>query len=546
MTNGRGFETNFSRTSSGVLEHLSSTSGLPTWVLTRTNAGIGQALAVVDPSGIIRAHQAVPAAVGDSAGCRLSVPVMDADGHLFGEIVGFGATPLSPSAMEGLRTDVAALAMVLGALAGSERTLAVQRRAADRRAPANDESAADPLTGLATRQAWEQRLRSDEHFSAEFGENAAAFVVELDDLKRNNELRGHSAGDEQLRLAGALVREILGDAHYGARISGDRLGVLMVGVLDHEISEVERQLRQRFAASDISIALGVGVRHPDTGLEGSILEAEAVLEETHQTRRAPSADATEAAVVLEAIELGAITAYFQPIVELRTGAVVAIEALARWQTRDGVREPDQFLRSVQQAGLLGALFERILDDGLAQVAAFRHLVPNLQLAVNFEFDTKPDQSLIGSITTLLAKHRVPATSLSIELSERQSFDLPSAVRNELIGAAEMGVQLVLDDFGTGFASLETLTSLPISGVKLDRRFTSQVVNGEREPVVVKAMIAMAAEAGLLVIAEGIETQLQCDRLVRMGCRLGQGYLFALPQPADSLSAVLSAPLVTTF
>jgi EAL domain-containing protein (putative c-di-GMP-specific phosphodiesterase class I) len=83
-------------------------------------------------------------------------------------------------------------------------------------------------------------------------------------------------------------------------------------------------------------------------------------------------------------------------------------------------------------------------------------------------------------------------------------------------------------------------------VKLDRRFTSQVANGEREPVVVKAMIAMAAEAGLLVIAEGIETQLQCDRLVRMGCRLGQGYLFALPQPADSLSAVLSAPLVTTF
>jgi len=92
----------------------------------------------------------------------------------------------------------------------------------------------------------------------------------------------------------------------------------------------------------------------------------------------------------------------------------------------------------------------------------------------------------------------------------------------------------------------SLTSLPISGVKLDRRFTGQVVNGDREPVVVKAMIAMAAEAGLTVIAEGIETQLQCDRLVRMGCRLGQGYLFALPQPADSLSAVLSAPLVSTF
>ncbi len=546
MANGWGNETNFSRTSLGVMEHLSATSGLPTWVLTRTNAGISQALAVADPSGALRLHQAVSKDIGDGAGCRLVVPVMQADGQLFGELVGFGTTPLPQSELESLRTAADALATVLGALAGSERTLAVERRAADRRAPETDESMADPLTGLATRQAWEQRLRHDEHFCAEFGENAAALVVEMDDLKRNNELHGHSAGDEQLRLAGALVREVLGDEHYGARISGDRIGVLMVGVHDHEISEVERQLRQRFASSDISMALGVGVRHPDTGLDGSILEAEAMLEQTHQTRTAPMTDASEAAVVLEAIELGAIKAYFQPIVELRTGAVVAIEALARWQTRDGVREPDQFLRSVQQAGLLGALFDRILDDGLAHLAEFRHIVPNLQLAVNFEFDAKPDHSLFATVTELLAKHRVPAAALSIELSERQSFDLPTSVRKELVNVAELGVHLVLDDFGTGFASLDTLTSLPVSGVKLDRRFTGQVVNGDREPVVVKAMVAMAAEAGLTVIAEGIETQLQCDRLVRMGCRLGQGYLFALPQPADSLGTVLSAPLVTTF
>ena len=105
---------------------------------------------------------------------------------------------------------------------------------------------------------------------------------------------------------------------------------------------------------------------------------------------------------------------------------------------------------------------------------------------------------------------------------------------------------MLDDFGCGFASLETLTSLPISGVKLDRKFTSQVLHGEREGVVVKAMIALAAEAGLSVIAEGIETQLQSDRLVRMGCTLGQGYLFAMPQPAAAVAAAIAAPLVTTF
>jgi diguanylate cyclase (GGDEF)-like protein len=546
MPNGWGHDTNFSRTSLGVLDHLSTTSGLPTWLLTRTNAGVSQVLAVVDPSTTIRIHQSVAKDIGEGAGSRIAVPMMLSDGRLFGELVGFGSAPLPYHEMESLRTTADAFATVLGALAHSERTLAFERRAADRRTTESGEGHSDPLTSLATRQAWEHRLRDDEHFCAEYGENAAAFVIEMDDLKRNNELHGHSAGDEQLRTAGALVREILGEQHYGARISGDRLGVLMVGAEDHEISEVERLLRQAFTSAEISVALGVAVRHPDTGLDGSILEAEEQLEQNHAARHAPTADATEAAAVLEAIELGAIKAYFQPIVDLRTGAVVAIEALARWQTRDGIREPDQFLRAVQQAGLLGALFDRILDDGLSHLAEFRHIVPNLQLAVNFEFDSKPEESLLSSVSTLLAKHKVPAEALSIELGERQSFDLPTNVRRELLAVADLGVQLVLDDFGTGFASLETLTSLPISGVKLDRRFTSQVVNGDREPVVVKAMIAMAAEAGLTVIAEGIEMQLQCDRLVRMGCRLGQGYLFALPQPADSLSAVLSAPLVSTF
>jgi EAL domain-containing protein (putative c-di-GMP-specific phosphodiesterase class I) len=201
---------------------------------------------------------------------------------------------------------------------------------------------------------------------------------------------------------------------------------------------------------------------------------------------------------------------------------------------------------MQQAGLLGALFDRILDDGLERLVEFRWIVPNLQLAVNFEFDTKPVNSLLDTVRDRLQKYGLPAEALSLELSERQTFELPAAVRDELFAVAELGVELMLDDFGTGFASLETLTTLPVTGVKLDRRFTSQVVKGERESIVVKAMIALAAETGLTVIAEGIETQLQCDRLVRLGCRVGQGYLFALPQPADSLSAVLAAPLLSTF
>lgn len=533
--------TNFARASDRALAFLSARSGLPSWVLVRGDATGAQALATADPTGSMHTHQVVSHDVGIAAPCRVSVPVTMPDGAPFATIVGFGATPLSDDEVAEVRDVAGVFADVLGALVASELSLATERRRVELR-----DALTDPLTGLATRQGWEQRLRRDERFCAEFGEAAAIILIELDELKRDNELHGHSKGDEQLRLAGAVVADALGSRHFGARVTGDRLGVLMIGIGQHEVGELERTLRHSLSAAQISASVGVGRRRADHGLDGAVAEAEGELTRANSARRAQMSDANEVASLLEAIERGAIKAYFQPIVDLRSGEVVAIEALARWQSAEGVREPDRFLRTLQQAGLLGALFDRILDDGLSHLNEFRAVSPNLSLAVNVEFDSKADTSLLASVKDRLRLHNLPGSALSLELSERQTFDLSPEVRADLTAVADMGVRLFLDDFGTGFASLETLTSLPISGVKLDRRFTGQVVNGDREPVVVKAMIAMAAEAGLTVIAEGIETQLQCDRLVRMGCRLGQGYLFALPQPAETVAAVLSAPLVTTF
>ncbi|MGZ4772493.1 MAG: EAL domain-containing protein, partial [Ilumatobacteraceae bacterium] len=290
-----------------------------------------------------------------------------------------------------------------------------------------------------------------------------------------------------------------------------------------------------------------GRRLPGVGLGAAVDAAEATIAEA---RSAVSVAATKfddvTAELMDALDNGHIRAYFQPIVDMRTGDVVAVEALARWQTDTGIREPGEFLPAIERAGLNGSLFQRMLDDGLTHLATFRNVSPNLRLAVNFDFDSVPASGLLKIVTDLADKHGIPLELISLELSERQSFDLSPSTLRELTHVAEAGVKLVLDDFGVGFASLETLTSLPIKGVKLDRRFTGQVVDGEREPAVVKAMISMAADSGLEVIAEGVETQTQCDRLVRLGCRLGQGYLFALPLPPDSMITVLSAPLVSAW
>ena len=533
-------DTNFSRAAQRVLDHLSSASGLSTWAVCRIDHEGSHTLAVVDPTATVRAHETLHSPLGGRAAARVSAPITFPDGQPFGELIGFAEEHGIP-AVDDANAHARVFGTILGALASAEVTMCNERRVVEVR-----DGLSDPLTGLATRQGWEQRLRRDERFCREFGEPAAVLLIELDDLKRSNELHGHSAGDEQLRVAGTVLREVLAGRHYGARITGDRLGALMIGVNEHEVGEFERVVRQALSTSDISVSIGVARRTPETGLTGAITAAEAAIESAHAARASTVADASHVASLMEAIERGAIKAYFQPIVDLRTGSVVTLEALARWQSNEGVREPDQFLPLLQQAGLLGALFDRILDDGLQKLVEFRNISPDLRLAVNFEFDTKPVNSLLDTVRDRLNRYGLPPDALSIEFSERQTFDLPQEVRQELFALADMGVHLMLDDFGTGFASLETLTSLPVSGVKLDRRFTGQVVNGERESIVVKAMIALAAETGLTVIAEGIETQLQCDRLVRMGCRLGQGYLFALPQPADAMATVLSAPLVSTF
>jgi len=540
MNKGGSHDTAFTRAAGQVLQHLSTTSGLETWAVCRGDYRGSHTLVVNDPRGLVRAQETLTGPLGNDAQHRLVASISFPDGQPFGELVGFGPFPPSEP-LAHTHDEVHMLGSILGALAAAEYTLARERRAAEL-----DEGLSDPLTGLATRQGWEQRLRRDEQFCHEFGDHAAVLVIELDELKHHNEYQGHSAGDEQLRLAGTILRGVLGDRHFAARITGDRLGAVMIGVNDHEVGELERAVRQALTASEVSAAIGVGHRTPERGLTGALESANWTIDGAHQVRHSAVADASIAAELMEALERGAIKAYFQPIVDLRTGQVVALEALARWQSHDGVREPDQFLPQMQQAGLLGALFDRMLDDGLEQLVQFRAISPNLQLAVNFEFDTKPVNSLHEVVRDRLSRYGLPPESVSLELSERQTFELPPAVRDELFAIADMGVHLMLDDFGTGFASLETLTSLPITGVKLDRRFTGQVIHGERESIVVKTMIALAAETGLTVVAEGIETQLQCDRLVRLGCRLGQGYLFALPQPADSLATVLSAPLVSTF
>ena len=545
MNGGLNTDATLGRTARAALEHLRRHSGYPTWLLTRTNDYEQIVIAAVDPQFSIVANSVLPNDLSTDRFlanvAKVVVPVQLPNGLPYGALIGLSRSLPSPM-LPHAESLIPLLANTLGALAGAESALAASARRAER-----SMATVDALTATATRQSWETQLTRDDERCNANGEQAWIFMICLDELHELNKRQGHDAGDEFLADFGKLLNATLDGRHFCARITGLQFGVLAVDLSASEATALETHMRQTFSAAGIAAWVGVGRRLPGVGLGAALDAAEASIGVARSAVNSASTTFDDATTELvNALDSGAIRAYFQPIVDMRTGDVIAVEALARWQTDSGIREPYEFLPGIERAGLNASLFHRMLDDGLSHLGTFRSISPNLRLAVNFDFDSVPASGLKKTVTDLAEKHGIPLELISLELSERQSFDLSASTLSELTDVAEAGVRLVLDDFGVGFASLETLTSLPISGVKLDRRFTGQVIDGEREPAVVKAMISMAADAGLEVIAEGVETQTQCDRLVRLGCRLGQGYLFALPLPPDSMATVLSAPLVSAW
>jgi diguanylate cyclase (GGDEF)-like protein len=545
MNGGPTNDATLGRTARAALEHLRRNSGFPTWLFTRIHDHEQIVIASVDPQFSIVASSVLPSNLSTDRYLanvvKTVVPVQLPNGHPYGALVGL-SRELPPPMSNQAESLVPLLANMLGALAGAEANVAAGRRRVEW-----SSAALDVLTGTATRQAWDLQLIVNDERCNSNGEQAWVFVISLDELHDLNMREGHEAGDELLFEFGTLLNSTLDGRHFCARITGLQFGVLAIDITAAEAKSLETQLRQTLSSAGIAAWIGVGRRLPGVGLGAAVDVAEATIADARSAVNVAATRFDDAnAELIDALERGQIRAYFQPIVDMRTGDVVAVEALARWQTDTGIREPGDFLPAIEAAGLNGSLFQRMLDDGLTHLATFRTVSPKLRLAVNFDFDSVPASGLLKTVTDLAEKHNTPLELISLELSERQSFDLSPSTLRELTQVAEAGVKLVLDDFGVGFASLETLTSLPIKGVKLDRRFTGQVIDGEREPAVVKAMISMAADAGLEVIAEGVETQTQCDRLVRLGCRLGQGYLFALPLPPESMSTVLSAPLVSAW
>jgi predicted signal transduction protein with EAL and GGDEF domain len=229
---------------------------------------------------------------------------------------------------------------------------------------------------------------------------------------------------------------------------------------------------------------------------------------------------------------------FQPIVDLATGDVISMEALARWyHPQRGHLAPLRFLGAIERSGLLAPFTAHVLDQSLAGAREWRDAGFKLPVAVNVSPRSLLDPAFPDSIPAALALHGLPPEALTIELTETLTLSQLEVVDDVLHALRDLGVSLALDDFGTGYSSLATIARVPVHELKIDRTFVAGMT-GTTESAIVRSTIELGRSLNLLVVAEGIENDEQRERLWSLGCPAGQGHLFARPMNAAHLIARL--------
>ncbi len=235
--------------------------------------------------------------------------------------------------------------------------------------------------------------------------------------------------------------------------------------------------------------------------------------------------------------------FYQPLVDLRTGAVAGHEALARWRhpTR-GLLGPYEFISLAEETGLIIPLGDRVLAEACRQARAWQLAFPStppLVVSVNLSARQLARPDLADSVLAALASTGLPASSLELEITETVAMRDAQASWVTLRGLHDLGVRLALDDFGTGYSSLAYISRLPLDIIKVDRSFVAGLADSTANHSIIAAVSALARGLGIEVTAEGIERQEELEAVVRLGCDRGQGFLFAKPMPATEAEAALA-------
>ena len=417
----------------------------------------------------------------------------------------------------------------------------------------------DPLTGLPNRALFNRTLGERMSPADRGGRFAyAVLYLDLDGFKWVNDSLGHGAGDRLLLEIARRLEDELGTEVMIARYGGDEFTLLPEGDCDYEraVATARRVLalferpfniggQQVFSAASLGIVLGRAdyetpdqvVRDADNamyrakaaGKSGFVVFDEGM----HAEARSRLQLETDFRLALERAEF---VLHYQPIVTLDGGHLVGAEALVRWNHPSrGLLPPSMFLPLAEETGLILDLDRWVLREACRQLAMWRHHKPDWRgMVMNVNVDERQVGSLemTEDVIHLLQTYRLPPSSLRLEVTESVFRSGSQHASEQLKELKELGVGLAVDDFGTGYSSLEAFAASAFDALKVDQSFVRDVTINPRHRAIVRTIIGFARDLGLVLTAEGIETEEQREMLLELGCEFGQGFLFSGPLPAD--------------
>jgi diguanylate cyclase (GGDEF)-like protein len=411
----------------------------------------------------------------------------------------------------------------------------------------------DELTDLPNRTLLNDRLHQGILSARREARPLALLALDLDGFKEINDSLGHHAGDRVLQIVAARLRSTLRESDTIARLGGDEFAILLphtdVGGAELAAAKILQELEAPIVVDDrpltVRASIGVAV-FPEhgTGEQELLQKSDLAMYVAKNDRTGTAVYSAErdgraeqrmalVSAMWHGIEHGQFSLEYQPIYNLKTDTVGSLEALIRWNhPQHGRLAPREFIQLAEQSGLITSLTMFAIARSLGEWPCSSHA---LTIAVNVSPRSLHDIAFPGRVRELLQHNSLDASCLALEITENVIMADPERSVRCLKELHDMGIKLVMDDFGTGYSSLSYLRRLPVSQLKIDQSFVAGLAQGE-DAALVRSIIDLAHNLNLEVVAEGVESQVVCDRLKALGCDHAQGHYLSTPGSASEIAA----------
>jgi len=421
----------------------------------------------------------------------------------------------------------------------------------------------DSLTGLPNRYFFQELLQNAMNQAQRHGRMLAVLFLDLDRFKNINDSLGHPVGDQLLQATAQRLRDCCSrEGDIVARRGGDEFIVLLPELKDQQgLVKVAQRIIDAFNRSftlpehELSISTSIGISvfpqdgsDPETLIKKADTAMYCAKEEGrnryHLFKQGMISQSRERETLEsslhKALDRGEFLLYYQPKINVKTGLISSIEALARWVHPEfGMVPPTQFIPMAEETGVIGPLGEWVLQTACRQNKAWQVAgFPPMRIAVNFSPRQVQYLDMADMVERVLAETQLEPRWLEIEITENVMLRNEKAAVQTICRLSKLGVHISIDDFGTGYSTFSYLKKIPIDTLKIDQSFISDICSNLNDEAIATAVINMAQCLNLNVIAEGVETEEQRSMLESLNCSEMQGYLFSRPLPADELSRFL--------